>query len=84
MKGPHDDELQQLGQRPMKGTFTIELLNHIRDIWNHSCDVNFSTANCSNCTNRVVEGNRASNGWGCYQFIPYDTLSADGYFKNIT
>ena len=28
MKGPHDDELQQSGHWPLRGTFTIKLLNH--------------------------------------------------------
>ena len=27
MKGPHDDELEQSGHWPLRGTFTIELLN---------------------------------------------------------
>ena len=82
MKGPHDDKLQKSGQWPLKGTFTIELLSHVKDIRNNSCNVNFSTATCGNCTSRVVEGNRASDGWGCYQFISIPT--DERYLKNET
>ena len=32
MKGPYDDELEQSGHFPLRGTFTIELLNQLNDI----------------------------------------------------
>ena len=31
MKGPHDDKLEQSGHWPLRGTFTIELLNQLND-----------------------------------------------------
>ena len=41
MKGPHDDELEQSGHWPLKGTFTIELLNQLNDSDHHICMVQF-------------------------------------------
>jgi len=32
MKGPYDDELEQSGHWPLRGTFTIELLNQLNDV----------------------------------------------------
>ena len=41
MKGPHDDELEQSGHWPLRGTFTIELLNQLNDSDHHICVVQF-------------------------------------------
>ena len=35
MKGPHDDKLEQSGHWPLRGTFTIELLNQLNDSDHH-------------------------------------------------
>ena len=36
MKGAHDDELEQSGHWPLRGTFTVELLNQLSDKDYHS------------------------------------------------
>jgi len=36
MKGPHDDKLKQSRHWPLRGTFTIELLNQLNDSDHHS------------------------------------------------
>ena len=82
MKGPHDDELEQSGHWPLRGTFTIELLNQLNDSDHHSRMVQFHHHLCSNCTNRVLDGVMNSVGVGRQQFIPHRTLYNNGYIKN--
>ena len=43
MRGPYDNELQQSGHWPLRGTFTIELLNQFNDNDHYKCEVIFST-----------------------------------------
>ena len=54
MKGPHDDELEQSGHWPLRGTFTVELLNQLDDSDHHSVIVQLYHHQCSRCTNRVL------------------------------
>ena len=87
MKGPHDDELEQSGHWPLRGTFIIELLNQLNDSDHHICMVQFHQMRCSICAERVTGIIRASadSGYGNPQFISYDTLlhhSNNGYHKN--
>ena len=85
MKGPHDDELEQSGHWPMRGTFTIELLNQLNDSDHYSQTVQFHHHLCGECTDRVLEGDKANTGWGNQQFISYDILyrhSNNSYHKS--
>ena len=72
MKGPHDDELEQSGHRPLRGTFTIELLNQLNDSDHYSRRLTFGT-NCDYIT-RAAEDNSTAEGWGISQFISHDSL----------
>ena len=76
IKGPHDDELEQSGHWPMRGTFTIELLNQLNDSDRHICMVQFHHHRCSECTKRVqgIIKTQANIGLGTQTFISHDTL----------
>ena len=82
MKGPHDDELAESGHWPLRGKFTIELLNQLGDI-NHSVfSVTFDTNTPGSCADRVCHDERAS-GWGLHQVISHkDILHHGKYLKN--
>ena len=85
MKGPHDDELEQSGHWPLRGTFTIELLNQLNDSDHYSRKVIYSTHTDGDNTNRVVKGSEASGGWGHHRFISHNilfNLSSSAYLKN--
>ena len=85
MKGPHDDKLEQSGHWPLRGTFTIELLNQLNDSDHHSRMVQFHHYLCRNCSKRVLEGVKASSGLGNSHFISHDTLfyhSNNSYHKS--
>ena len=85
MKGPHDDKLEQSGHWPLRGIFTIELLNQLSDNNHHSRLVQFQHYFCSECTNRVLEGFMAKKGPGISQFISHDILlhhNNSGYHTN--
>ena len=81
MKGPHDDKLEQSGHWPLRGTFTIELLNQLNDSDHYSRMLQFHHHQCSQCTNRVLTGTEAT-GWGKPQFISNDAVNINGYHKN--
>ena len=72
MKGPYDDELEQSGHYPLRGSFTIELLYKFNDIFHFPYEqrVVFNMHTSDNITNRVINGNRAAKGWGFHKFIP--------------
>ena len=85
MKGSHDDELEQSGHWPLRGTFTIELLNQLNDRDHHSVIVQFYHHRCSRCTNRVLGGVIANIGRGQPQFISHDSLfdlANSGYYHD--
>ena len=84
MKGPHDDKLEQLGYWPLRGTFTIELLNYLNDSDHHSQEANMDNNKYSLCTNRVLKiRNIAPTGWGSHRFISHKVIFQDGkYLKN--
>ena len=86
MKGPHDDKLEQSGHWPLRGTFTIELLDKLNDNFHYSKSLAYTAYADGDSTNRVLKGNIASNGWGLPQFISYDILhySKNGYLKDDT
>ena len=70
MRGPHDDKLHW----PLRGIFTIELLNQFNDSDHYKRDLIFTTKTDNNFTSRVVEGNRAARGWDFHQFASHYTL----------
>ena len=74
MKGPYDNELQQSGHWPLRGTFTVELLNQFNDNDHYNCEVIFSTYTCNECTKRVIDANLNANRWGCSQFISHKVI----------
>ena len=83
MKGPHDDKLEQLGYWPLRGTFTIELLNQLNDSDCHCHEANMDNNKCSHCTNRVLKNNIAPTGWGSHRFISHKAIFQDSkYLKN--
>ena len=87
MKGAHDDNLEQSGHWPLRGTFVIELLNQLSDKDHHSQKIVFNTHTDDDNTKRVIKGNRAIAGWGFHQFISFSTLSDNndnGYVKSDT
>ena len=85
MKGPHDDNLEQLGYWPLRGKFTIELLNQLSDSDHHNQEARMEHAydKCGLCTNRVLNNNIALTGWGSHRFISHKAIFQDGkYLKN--
>ena len=83
MKGPYDDELEQSGYWPMRGTFTIDLLN-VHYIHRYSFTLNYFL--CELCTFRVRIGDEAPSGWGypkyiSHQFLPVYNLFDSLYFE---
>ena len=76
MMGPHDDELEQSGHWPLRGSFTIELLDQFNDIFRFPYErkVVFDMHTSDNITNRVINDNRAAKGWGFHKFIPHNIL----------
>ena len=83
MKGPHDDKLEQSCHWPLRGTFTIELLNQLNDSDHHSHKANMDSNKCSYCTSRVLKNNIAPTGWGSHRFISHKAIFQDDrYFKN--
>ena len=83
MKGPHDDELEQSGHWPLRGTFTIELLNQFDDSNHHSDIVQFHHHLCTKCSDRVLEGVMANNGRGHSLFISHEDLHSNTtYYKD--
>ena len=90
MKGPHDNKLGQSGHWPLRGTFTIELLNQHNDSHHHICMVQLHCHLCSECTERVrqkVIKTQANNEFGAQKFISHDILlhhSNNSYHKVIS
>ena len=83
MKGPHDDKLEQSGHWPLRGTFTIELLNQLNDSDHHSQKANLDNNTCNHCTSRVLKNNIALTGWGSHRFISHKDIFQDNkYLKN--
>ena len=74
MKGPYDDKLEQSDHWPLRGRFTIELLNQLNDSDHYSRILQFHHYRCSKCTNRVLKRVEAKSGMGYQQFISHNTL----------
>jgi len=63
MKGPHDDELQQLGYWPFSGVIEIALLNQFKDECHCYKYIALDENVLSNCTARVTVDSKI--GFGC-------------------
>ena len=68
MKGKYDDFLPW----PFTGKVTIELLNQLEDKNHHSMSVMFTSDN--ECSQRVVNEERSSLGWGKPKYIAHTRL----------
>ena len=82
MKGPHDDNLQQLGHWPLTGTFNVEVLNNFTDNNHFTYQVIFSAYKCSECTKRVITDNE-NDGWGGTQFISHHMIQKSSCNKRL-
>ena len=83
MKGPYDDELAQSGCWPLRGTFTIKLLNQFSEDDHHVIRVGFDSHTSWESADRVVQGDYASSGWGMPKFISHDDIFHRGkYLKD--
>jgi len=80
MKGPYDDELEQIGCWPMRGRFKVELLSQSND--NKYTHFIYDRDTPSNVTGRVIEGDKAPSGWGHHQFIPHKTILDSDHLKH--
>ena len=90
LEGPYDDDLQWSGYWPLRGTFTIELLNQssfLHKSNHYGYRLQQSYFFCWECTRRVIDSDEDPLGWGFSQFISHQTLlhqNASSYFKNGT
>ena len=81
MKGPHDDKLEQSGHWPLRGTFTIELLNQLNDSDHYSPAVTYIL---SGSGKRVI-GDEIDAIEAVVKYISHDTLfKHGGYLKDDT
>ena len=83
MRGPYDNELQQSGHWPLRGTFTIKLLNQFNDDDHYNREVIFSTYTCNGCTKRVIDTNVNANRWGYPQFISHKVIQQSKDNKHL-
>ena len=71
MKGPHDDELEQSGHWPLRGTFTIELLNQQSDSDHFSKEMIF----CEMCnTEMSPKDEKMIRQWSYEVLLSHDTI----------
>ena len=87
MDGIYDFKLEKSGHWPLRGTFTIELLNQLNDSDHYSRILQFHHYRCSECTKRVLRNAtvETNDGWGYPQFISHDILlhhSNNSYHKS--
>jgi len=83
LKGPYDDELRW----PLARTFTIQLLNQLKNDNHYYQRVRFTKYICPECSQRVVEYVEDSNstGLGLPQFIShYNIIDHVGYLMSDT
>jgi len=83
MKGPHDDKLQRSGKWPLRGTFTIELLNQLNNFFHRTFKISISnTTSSSSITNRVVNGSYAPSGSPIPELISHNDFFLNAYLIN--
>jgi len=85
MKGPYDDDLQQSGYWPLRGIFTVELLNQLNNENHYIYNFTFNDTTTERYTNRVLDSNKVAVGWGEVYFIPQNAIlhnDNNSYLKN--
>ena len=89
LKGPHDDKLivQQSGDWPIKGTFTMELLNQLNDSDHRSSEMAFA-CNATVCNLKAAKaysptGHLTAHETICYQ-ITSNYLQNDSLYFRIS
>ena len=70
VRGDYDDNLEW----PIKGTVTVELLNHLADDNHHAIRFTYPEGKGDVSTKRVTSGERAKRGYGKTRFIPHAEL----------
>ena len=79
MKGPHDDELTW----PLRGEFEVKLLNQTRDSKHHLSVISYTDRAQNDAAGRVIEGDKATTGWGRAQFISNESLHKSTTFQQF-
>ena len=74
MKGPYDDNLQKSGHWPLRGIFTIELLNQLHDENHYTRNLTFNSTTPKRYARRVQDSDRPSIGWGEVYFISQNAI----------
>ena len=82
LKGPHDDKLEQSGHYPLRGIFTIELLNQLNDSNHHYHQMLFSKDQCNDIAREI--GDVFGEGCGISKFISHNSLHQSNYLINDT
>ena len=76
MPGANDDALEF----PLRGTFTITILNQLEDKNHYSVSLAFDVNSPEKNSCRQYKLDDA-NGWGCYKFLPHSSLRFDQVHK---
>ena len=83
MKGSYDDDLEKSGHWPMRGAFTVELLNQFYGVL-HQRDVYFiNNESCNVCTERVW-GYSLAPGFRDIHFISHGRLTSQRFYRSYT
>ena len=82
MKGPHDNILQQSGHWPLRGTFTINLLNNFHDDYHFITNITYTANMPSACSISKPEDDVAGDGWGKPKFLSHDNILQDDIYYN--
>ena len=83
IKGPYDDELQQLDHWPLRGTFTVELLDQFDNNNYYSQHIIFSIYTCRQCTERVMNANVKAKRWGHEHFTCHNVTQQSRGNKHL-
>ena len=71
IKGPYDNELDNLGFFPLKGTFFVQILNQLSDTDHYLFSITPNSISCPLCTNRVTKYYDVSpSGWPETEYVP--------------
>ena len=70
--GANDETLEW----PMRGIFSIELLNQKEDLNHKQISVHFNETKARSWNSKISKG-RSPSGWGCPQFVEYSELEGE-------
>ena len=73
MRGEYDDDLLW----PFRGEITFQLINRRADEGHVEYTTPFDDSAPDSATCRVMEGERAPEGWGVFKFIPHSALQCN-------